>query len=596
MKHPLFLGVAQSLKGQPWRARLDEHAYRLAEAIAQSHGVPIMLARVIASRNIAIDKVEAFLDPRLRDLMPDPSTLIDMDKAASMLAKSLVERKSIAIFGDYDVDGACASALLGEFCKKMGAPFRIHIPDRITEGYGPNIEAIRHLSAEGARLLVCVDCGTTSHETLAEAKKLGLDVIVLDHHQAPVELPAVDAVVNPNRQDDLSGQGALCAAGVVFLTLVAVNRFLREMGHAVPDLMQALDLVALATVADVVPLTGLNRAFVTQGLKIMRMRSRVGLASLMDAGRLNGPVQPYHLGFVLGPRINAGGRIGDAALGSRLLLSDDPGEAARIAETLDTLNSERQAAEKIMVEEAVAAAEAEIGLGNAAPAALVLASPTFHPGIVGLIASRLKDRFRRPAFAFALREDGLAVGSGRSVAGADLGKAVREAVEAGLLIKGGGHAMAAGATMLPDHLSAFETFLRDTLGIEVAAAEDGSALLIDAALTASGATPEFFHALDRAGPFGQAAPEPVFVFAAHEIADVQEVGEAKHIRLQLRSGDGKTIKGMAFRAGQEDWGQKLLRSRGERLHFAATLSCDHWGGRESIDARIIDAALAGATS
>jgi single-stranded-DNA-specific exonuclease len=590
MTHPLFLGVAQSFRGQPWRTRLGEHDYRLAEAIAQSHGLPIMLARVIASRNIAIDQVDAFLDPRLRDLMPDPSTLMDMDKAAHLLAKHLTARNRIAIFGDYDVDGACASALLGEFCKSMDAPFRIHIPDRITEGYGPNIDAIRQLAADGAALLVCVDCGTTSHDTLAEAKSLGLDVIVLDHHQAPVELPVIDALVNPNRQDDLSGQGALCAAGVVFLTLVAINRILRETGHAVPDLMPSLDLVALATVADVVPLTGLNRAFVTQGLKIMRQRRRLGLARLMDAGRLNGPVQPYHLGFVLGPRINAGGRIGDAALGSRLLLSEDEEEAARIAAQLDRLNSERQAAEKIMVEEAVTAAEAEIGLGNAAPAALVLASPTFHPGIVGLIASRLKDRFRRPAFAFALKEDGLAVGSGRSVAGADLGKVVRAAVDAGLLLKGGGHGMAAGATMLPERLTEFEAFLRDALASDVAAAEESSAVLIDAALTAGGATPEFFAALDRAGPFGQAAPEPVFVFSAHEIDDVQEIGEARHIRLMLRAGDGKTIKGMAFRAGQDDWGQRLLRSRGERLHFAATLSRDHWGGRETIDARIIDAA------
>ncbi len=592
MSHRMFLNVATSFKGQPWRSRLDERQERMAEAIAQSHGLPSTLSRIIASREIEPADVEPFLDPRLKELLPDPSTLMDMDIACARLAEAIARREKIAIFGDYDVDGACASALLGGLCKAFDVPFRIHIPDRITEGYGPNSEAIRMLAADGATLLVCVDCGTTSHETLAEAKRSGFDVIVLDHHQAPVELPTIDALVNPNRQDDLSGHGHLCAAGVVFLTLIGINRVLRNQGLAVPDLLDWLDLVALATVADVVPLIGLNRAFVRQGLKIIRQRRRIGLACLMDAGRLTGPAQPYHLGFVLGPRINAGGRIGDAALGSRLLLTDDLDEARRIAGELEQLNAERQAAERLMVEEAVTAAEMEIGLGGTPPAALVLASPTFHPGIVGLIASRVKDRFRRPVFAFALKDDGMAVGSGRSVTGADLGKAVRRAVEDGILVKGGGHAMAAGASIAPEQLPAFERFLREALGDAVTAADEASALIIDAALTAAGATPAFFGELDRAGPFGQGAPEPVFVFPAHELIDAQEVGEGRHIRVKLRAGDGATIGGIAFRAGSEDWGQRLLKSRGQRIHCAATLSRDHWGGRETVEARIIDAAEA----
>jgi single-stranded-DNA-specific exonuclease len=590
MSQAAFLGVEQSFRGRTWRARLNEAQERNALAIAQSHRLPVTLARVIASRDVSVPEVEAFLEPRLRDLLPDPATLKDMDAAATRIARAIAKRERIAIFGDYDVDGACASALLGGYLKTFNAPFDIHIPDRISEGYGPNAEAIAMLAEKGATLLVCVDCGTTSHETLAGAKRLGLDVIVLDHHQAPVELPAIDALVNPNRQDDLSGQDALCAAGVVYLTLVALNRTLREKREAVPDLLDWLDLVALATVADVVPLIGLNRAFVRQGLKVIRQRRRIGLAALMDASRLNGPAQPYHLGFLLGPRINAGGRIGDSALGSRLLLSEDPAEAHAIAAELNALNAERQAAERAMVEEAITAAEMEIGLSGEAPAALVIASPSFHPGIVGLIASRIKDRFSRPVFAFAETEGGLATGSGRSVDRVDLGRAVRFAVDNGLLIKGGGHAMAAGATIAIERLSEFEAFLREALHRDVSAANEASTLLIDAAMTAGGATPAFHAELERAGPFGQAAPEPTMVFPAHEVMEAFEVGEGRHVRMKLRAGDGSMLSAVAFRAGAEDWGQRLLKAKGKRLTIAATLSRDHWGGRETIEARIVDAA------
>jgi len=502
--------------------------------------------------------------------------------------------RAAPIFGDYDVDGACSSALLAGFLTQGGARPRIHIPDRLIEGYGPNSEAIRMLAGEGATLLVTVDCGTTSEEPLAEARRLGLDVVVLDHHQAPERLPAIEALVNPNRQDDLSGLGHLCAAGVVFLSLVATSRTLRRQGHwaargGEPDLLAMLDLVALATVADVVPLQGLNRAFVRQGLAMMRSRARPGLAALMDVSGLDGPIQPWHLGFLLGPRINAGGRIGDAALGARLLLTDDEVEARTIATELNRLNQERQEIERLAVLEAVSQAEHELA-GTAELPVLLAGSADWHPGIVGLVAARLKERFRRPAFALALNGEGGATGSGRSVAGVDLGRAVRAAVEAGHAVKGGGHAMAAGVTLASGQAGAFHAFLNAHLQREVEAAGDAEALLIDAALSAGGATPRLLAEIDKAGPFGSGSPEPVFVFPAHRLTDAIEIGTGGHVRIKLRSGDGASIGGIAFRAAQEPLGQALFAARGEMVHLAATLSLNRWGGRETAELRILDLA------
>ncbi|MGE4172835.1 MAG: DHH family phosphoesterase, partial [Methylocystis sp.] len=402
---PAFFGVERSVLGRRWRGRLDARGEAQALALAQTHGIDDFLARVIAGRGVTVADAAAYLDPKLRDLMPDPSSLRDLDAAAERLARAIEKGEQIAIFGDYDVDGACASALLVDFWRAAGAPEPlVHIPDRIVEGYGPNIEAIRDLAGRGATLLATVDCGTTSHEALAVARELGLDVIVLDHHQAPERLP--DAiVVNPNRQDDLSGQGALCAAGVVFLTLVGLSRTLRGRGwwhddRPAPDLLAALDLVALATVADVAPLARLNRALVAKGLTVMAARSRLGLAALMDAARLDGPPRASHLGFALGPRINAGGRIGDAGLGARLLTLADPLEARRIALELDRLNCERQLVEKATLEQAIAQAEAQLARSNRL-SCLVVEGEDWHPGVAGLIASRLKDRFNIPSFVIA---------------------------------------------------------------------------------------------------------------------------------------------------------------------------------------------------
>jgi single-stranded-DNA-specific exonuclease len=459
-----FLEVERSACGRAWRDRLDERGTARALSMTQRHNVSELVARVLAGRNVGIDDVAAFLDPTIKQLMPDPDVLTDMPAAASRIADAVENAEQIAIFGDYDVDGATSAAVLAKFLRLAGREPLIHIPDRIFEGYGPNTDAIRALAERGAKLLVTVDCGTTSMEPLARAKELGLDTVVIDHHQADETLPPAVAVVNPNRLDDLSGLGHLAAVGLVFITVVAVNRELRRRGfwHVLrpePDLLDLVDLVALGTVADVVPLKGLNRAFVAKGLLAMRTRGHVGLTALMDAARLTGPPECWHLGFLLGPRINAGGRIGRADLGVRLMLEDDPNEAATMAAELDRLNRERQVIEQQTVAEAEAEALAALGLEEKG-AVVVTAGHGWHPGVVGLVAARLKERFSRPAFAIALEPGGIGTGSGRSIPGVDLGAAVRHAVATGLLLKGGGHAMAAGVTLAPDKLAPFRLAAR----------------------------------------------------------------------------------------------------------------------------------------
>ena len=588
-----FLGVTQSVLGRTWIERCSAAQSTIALAIAQTHGVPDILARVLAGRGVGIHETEGFLNPRLRDLMPDPHVLTDMESAAGRLADAVMRGEKVAIFGDYDVDGACSAALLAEYLRACGITYAIHIPDRITEGYGPNVDAIRALKEQGADILVTVDCGTASVEPLAEAKRLGLDPVVLDHHQAPEHLPEAFAIVNPNRQDDLSALGHLCAAGVMFLFLVALNRVLRTRGffqnRPEPDLMGSLDLVALATVADVVPLVGLNRAFVRQGLAIMRSRRRVGLAALLDTAGLAGAPECWHLGYLVGPRINAGGRIGDAALGSRLLLTEDPVQAGRIAGELDRLNRERQAIEVVAVQEAEAQAMMALEKVPDQPV-LVTASAEWHPGIVGLISARTKERFRRPAFAFTLNPDGTATGSGRSVPGVDLGHAIRAAVEAGIAIKGGGHTMAAGVTIRASDLDGFLAFIMDKLGEPVSIMRMNDQFAIDATLTAAGAQPGLVTALERAGPFGSGQPEPMFVFPQHRVVEAREVGSGGHMRVKLRGGDGSFIGGIAFRAAGQPLGNALSEAIGNTLHVAGTLSIDRWGGQEKAELRVMDAA------
>ncbi len=586
-----FLDVENSFGGRVWRDRLTLDAQGRAETMTRLWGHSDILARVLAGRDVLPEDSIAYLAPTIRALMPDPDTLQDMAPLVDRLTAAVKAGERVAIFGDYDVDGACASALVGGFLRGCGTPFEIYIPDRITEGYGPNVDAIRTLAGGGARLLVTVDCGTVSHEPIAEARRLGIDTLVIDHHQAPARLPEARALVNPNRQDDLSGLGHLCAAGVAFMVLVALNRRLRRDGfwsvaRPEPDLMRQLDLVALATVADVVPLAGLNRAFVARGLAIMRQRERPGLRALFDVARASGPPTSYQLGFMIGPRINAGGRIGDAALGARLLLETDPIEADRVAAELDRLNRERQTIERAAVEEALG--EAWAAAADERYAAVVTARDGWHPGVVGLIASRLKDRFKKPAFAIAFSGE-TGVGSGRSIPGVDLGGAVRAAVDAGVLLKGGGHAMAAGVTVERARLGDFRAFLEERLAEPVARARLDQSLLVDAAITAGGAQAEMVEAIERAGPFGSGNPSPVFAFPAHRLVDVAEVGTG-HLRVRARAGDGSILSAMAFGAVAEPLGKALVAHRGEAAHIAGSLEIDRWGGGERVRLRIVDAA------
>ncbi len=583
-----FLGVEKSLTGKRWQDRLSPAAANQALAITQQHAIPELVARVLAARDVEAEDAVQFLLPAIRDLMPDPSTLTDMDLAAKRLAKAIANRERVAIFGDYDVDGACSAALLSRYLGHFGVPNEIYIPDRIFEGYGPNPAAVAELYGKGAGLLVTVDCGIASHQALAQAERLGFDTIVLDHHQVGETLPPALARVNANRQDDLSGLGDLCACGVVFMALVAVNRDLRGAGTTnLPDLLDWLDLVALATVCDVVPLKGLNRAFVVKGIQVMQQRGNVGLSALCDVARLDGPVSTYHLGFVLGPRINAGGRIGDAALGAKLLTETDPDAAREISTELDRLNEERQAMEAAMLEEADAQAAAEIGAGPPPPV-LITASAGWHPGVVGLIASRLKDRYNRPTFAVAFDDTGRGSASGRSIEGVDIGIAVRAALDKGLIEKGGGHAMAAGLTVQRNKLGDLRGFFEDKLAKSVDGATGCSTLKIDAAMTARAATRDLLALIERAGPYGAGHPAPVFAFPAHRVRYAALVGR-NHVRLTLSAGDGATLKAIAFRAADQPLGRFLLENRGEPVTIAGTLMPDNWQGRNGVQLRVIDA-------
>jgi single-stranded-DNA-specific exonuclease len=591
----LFLGVEHSATGRAWRDRLDERGSARALAIAQRHDLPELLARILAGRNVEVDAVEDFLDPAIKRAMPDPNKLTAMPEAAARIADAVMRNETVAIFGDYDVDGATSAALLARFLRHAGVVPLIHIPDRLFEGYGPNVEAVRSLASRGATLLVTVDCGTTSIEPLAEAKARGMDAVIIDHHQADEALPPAVAIINPNRRDDLSGLGHLAAVGLTFMTVVAVNRELRGRGfwtpeRPEPDLLSFLDDVALGTVADVVPLTGLNRAFVAKGLIALRRRARAGHVSLMDVARLSGPPEAWHLGFLLGPRINAGGRIGRADLGVRLLLEEDADAAAKIAAELDRLNRERQVIEMDTLAQAEAEAMAALGIEEKG-AVVVTAAEGWHPGVVGLVAARLKEKFGRPAFAIALEPGGIGTGSGRSIPGVDIGRVVRRAVAEGLIEKGGGHAMAAGVTLRKAGLAALRAFLEATLAADVAVARRANGLLIDGAVSAAGAGLNLVAQIERAGPFGSGNPEPVIALPAHTIAYAEEVGQA-HVRVRLRSADGAGVNAIAFRAGGQKLGAALLQNRGRQVHAAGSFALDRWNGEERVQFRLTDIAPA----
>ncbi len=588
-----FLNVERSALSQRWVARADQAAENRALAMSQRHGIDELVARVLAGRGVGADEAEDFLNPTIRQLMPDPFSMTDGEKAAKRLAAAIAAGEKVAIFGDYDVDGAASSALVFKFLRHFGIEAEIYIPDRIFEGYGPNPAAINQLIDNGAQLIVTVDCGTTSFEALEAAAARGIDVIVIDHHQVGHTLPVAHSIVNPNREDDLSGQGHLCAAGVVFLVLVGTLKTLRQAGVegvAGLDLLQWLDIVALATVCDVVPLKGLNRAYVVKGLVAARHQTNPGLAALFRVAGLGGPVAPYHFGFMIGPRINAGGRIGDAALGSRLLTMESGAEVDAIAERLDELNRERQAMEVAMLAEAEAEVLAEYGDASGA-SVLITASDKWHPGIVGLLASRLKDKFHRPAFAIAFDPSGKGAGSGRSITGFDLGRMVRGAVDAGILVKGGGHAMAAGLTVEKAKLGKMRAFFDEFAGSTVQTLAETRVLKIDGALTASGATLALIDQLEQAGPYGAGHPQPIFALPGHVLRDVRQVG-VNHLKVTLEGPDGRRLDAIAFRAIETPLGDLLASDRGGRVHVAGTLDVNHWQGSRRVQLRILDAAPA----
>lgn len=586
-----FLDVERSISGRSWVDRLDHAASRTSAAMVQQYGITEIIARIIAARGVALEETNEYLTPTIRELMPDPNVLNDMEALIERLAAAVTSGEQIALFGDYDVDGATAVSTLARYLRGVNSEPLIYIPDRIFEGYGPNEGAMDQLIGAGASLILTVDCGTTSYKAIEHARKKGADVLVIDHHLLEGELPAANAVVNPNRPDDISQLGYLCAAGVSFMVIVALNRKLREQGVGpLPDLMALLDLVALGTVCDVVPLKGLNRAFVQRGIEVMRKGTNKGISALAMAARISGPLNPYHLGYVIGPRINAGGRIGDAALGAKLLSTHDEHEAMHIAAQLDQLNAERQQIEKQAVDEAVAVADAEIGDGEGPPV-LVMASPDWHQGVVGLVAARLKERFNRPAFAIAQKPDGSGTGSGRSIPGVDLGEAVLAAVAQGILPKGGGHAMAAGISIDKGQIGTFRSFMADRLRKDVEAARKDHAIKIDAAMTARGATIDFLHAIEKAGPYGAGNPSPLFALPAHRVTFSDIVGAGGHVKLNLASQDRARLSAICFRAADTELGQFLLEARNsDPVHLVGSFSINHWQGREEVQFRVVDAA------
>ena len=583
------LNISRSLMGQPWRWRGEG-----ADARDPGYLPDDLVTQLLMARGCPREALEAHRNPTIRAFMPDPSLFRDMDAAAERLADAVQRGEDVRIFGDYDVDGATSAALLIRLLRDLGLEAKPYIPDRLMEGYGPSGEALVRLAGEGATLIVTVDCGAQAFEALAMAKATGVDVVVVDHHKCSAALPEALALVNPNRLDEgeeAATHGHLAAVGVAFLLGAALVRLLRGRGwfatRAEPALMELLDIVALGTVADVAQLRGLNRAFVAQGLKVMAKRRNIGLAALIDASRLTRAPLCHDLGFALGPRINAGGRVGQADLGVRLLTTLDPAEAARIAGQLDHYNEERRAIESTVQEQAEALLDAQ---GNRAVA--VIAGLGWHPGVIGIVAGRIKEKAGRPAIVIALDEDGVGKGSGRSISGVDLGAAVMAAKDSGLLVAGGGHAMAAGLTVAADKVDALADFLDERLASAVARARDDRALLIDAVLAPAGVNPEFVAAIEQGGPYGAGWPAPRIAAGPMRVVKADVVGNG-HLRAIMAGADGRSIKTIAFRQAESDMGQAILgASYDRRLWVAGRAKIDDWGSRPAAELHLDDAAWA----
>ncbi|TMJ17201.1 MAG: single-stranded-DNA-specific exonuclease RecJ [Alphaproteobacteria bacterium] len=582
-------GVSRSILGQAWRWRGSA-----ADPADADFRPDDLVDQLLMARGVARADLERHRQPTIRGFMPDPALFRDMDRAAARLADALERGEAVTIFGDYDVDGATSAALLIRLLRDLGGDPKAYIPDRLMEGYGPSGEALVRLAKEGAELIVTVDCGAQAFEALEMARGAGVDVIVVDHHKCASELPKAHSLVNPNRLDEeaeAAAHGHLAAVGVCFLLGAALLRHLRERrwfaSRPEPKLIDLLDLVALGTVADVAQLKGLNRAFVTQGLKVMAQRRNTGLAALIDASRLTRAPTCTDLGFALGPRINAGGRVGKSDLGVRLLTTEDPDEAAAIAAELDRLNEERRAIEALVCEAAEALAVTQ---GNRAVA--LVAAPGWHPGVIGIVAGRLKEKLGRPAIVVAIGEDGLGKGSGRSISGVDLGAAILAAKDSGLLIAGGGHAMAAGLTVAADQIDALADFLDERLSADVARSTGDRAMLLDAVLAPGGVCPTFCDALDGGGPYGAGWPAPRVAAGPVRIVKADVVGNG-HLRLIVAGDDGRRIKAIAFRMADSPLGAAMLSAPPHRkLWIAGRLKRDDWGDRPSAEIHLEDAAWA----
>lgn len=585
-----FLNVERSASGKRWELRGSNE--REALAICQRFAIPDSVGRILASRGIGIDETDVFLNPSLKAQLPDPFHLLDMDAGVSRLIAAIQAGERIAVFGDYDVDGATSSALLLRFFEALGHPINVYIPDRMKEGYGPNLPALLKLKEQGVSVVITVDCGITAFEPLEGAAEAGLDIVVVDHHVAEPRLPRAAAVINPNRLDDASTHGHMAAVGVTFLLIVALNKALRDIGffqsRPAPDLRLLLDLVALGTVCDVVPLVGVNRAFVTQGLKVLAQRRNVGLSALADVSGVDRYPEAYHLGFQMGPRVNAGGRVGEAGLGARLLSTNDPKEAQALALRLDGFNRERKDVEAACLEQAIEQVESR-GMRDGL---VYAASEGWHPGVIGIVAGRLKERYNRPACVVAF-DNGIGKGSGRSIEGVDLGAAVIAAGQSGLLENGGGHKMAAGFTVAEANSDAFHDYLSERISKQIS--EDGlvPSLKLDGAIAVSGATVSLIQALDKLGPFGAGNPTPRFAIKDARIERADIVG-TDHVRCQIVGGGGTTrLKAIAFRCADQPLGDLLLSARsGMPIHVAGKLQIDTWQGREAAQLIIDDAATA----
>lgn len=572
-----------SVGGRRWV--LDEADPRHALQLAQNHGIGTLSASILLRRGITFESASRFLQPTLRELMPDPSHLKDLDVGVERVLKAIQSKETLAVFGDYDVDGATATALLKSYFRDIGVSLRVYIPQRIEEGYGPTIPAMEQLAKEGTTTLLMVDCGTTAFEPLQEAANLGMDVIVIDHHMSQASLPVVTALINPNRLDESSPLTTLCAAGLSFIFIAGLHRRLRQEGwfdsRPEPDLRQYLDLVALGTVCDVMLLTGLNRAFVSQGLKVMARRSNPGLRALSDVAGLDDVPSAYHLGFLLGPRINAGGRVGCADYGSRLLSTQDPLEAQQLARDLDLYNKERQAIEILVLEEAITQVEAK-GLDR--HPVILVGQEGWHPGVIGIVAGRLKERYNRPTCVVGFDGD-VGKGSGRSITGVNLGASMHVATHQGLLVAGGGHAMAAGFTVMKNQFDGFYAFLRDQLRQQVDSVDP--IFDIDGTLTPSGATLELIRELKMLEPFGNGNPTPKFCIHKARVTYAEQVG-VNHIRCTLEGEDGTRLKAMAFRALGTPLGDEILSRNNKAIQVAGTLKADTWNGRTTVTCFIED--------